>query len=80
MKRVLIAAAATAVLTLAFISGQAYAERQSKMRDALDNLRSAEHLLQNASHDKGGHRQRALRLVRDAIGEVKAGIAYDNRH
>ncbi len=33
-----------------------------------------------ASHDKGGHREKALKLVRRAIEEVKAGIAYDNRH
>ena len=50
------------------------------MHDALDNLRSAESLLENASRDKGGHRVKALRLVRSAIGEVKAGIDYDNRH
>jgi hypothetical protein len=80
MKRSLIAAVCAGLVVSAFLSGQAYADRQGKMHDALDNLRSAESLLENASRDKGGHRVKALRLVRSAIGEVKAGINYDNRH
>ena len=80
MKRILFAAATAAMLTLAFVSGQAVAERQGKMHDALDNLRQAENLLENASRDKGGHRSNALKFVRRAIKEVKAGIAYDNHH
>ena len=80
MKRSLIAAVCAGLVVTAVLSGQAYADRQGKMHDALDHLRSAESLLENASRDKGGHRVKALRLVRSAIGEVKAGIDYDNRH
>ena len=36
--------------------------------------------LARASHDKGGHRVKALSLVRSAIGQVEAGIRFDNRH
>jgi hypothetical protein len=80
MKRTLIVAATAGLIGMAFLSGQAYADRQSKMHDALDHLRSAQSLLENASRDKGGHRVRALKFVRNAIDEVKAGIDYDNRH
>ena len=50
------------------------------MREALDALRTAERELSAAQHDKGGHRQRALRLVRQAVAEVERGERYDNRH
>ncbi|HKO45358.1 MAG TPA: hypothetical protein VJU84_18940 [Pyrinomonadaceae bacterium] len=47
---------------------------QPNMQRALDHLRSAKSNLENASTDKGGHRNNALRFVNDAIGEVKKGI------
>lgn len=47
---------------------------QPAMQSAMDNLNDAERNLQNATNDKGGHRNKALRLVRDAQREVKAGI------
>lgn len=53
---------------------------QPEMRSALESLRQAENYLQNASRDKGGHRARALELVRQAQREVQAGIEFDNRH
>jgi hypothetical protein len=56
------------------------ADAQPKMHNALDHLRSAEAALQNATHDKGGHRVKALQLTRQAIDQVKAGIKFDNRH
>ncbi len=80
MKRSLIAALCAGLMVTAFLTGQAYADRQSKMHDALDHLRSAQSLLEDASRDKGGHRVRALRMIRNAIDEVQAGIDYDNRH
>jgi hypothetical protein len=33
-----------------------------------------------ADPDKGGHRMKAVRLVNEAIGEVQAGIHFDNKH
>ena len=56
------------------------ADPQPKMRDALDHLQNAERALQNAAHDKGGHRVKALELTQAAIGQVKAGIKFDNRN
>jgi Spy/CpxP family protein refolding chaperone len=56
------------------------ADAQPKMRDALDHLHSAERALTQASHDKGGHRKKALELTQAAITQVKAGIRFDNRN
>ena len=53
---------------------------QPKMREALEQLRAAATSLEAADRDKGGHRAKALELTRAAIGQVEAGIHYDNRH
>jgi hypothetical protein len=50
------------------------------MQQALQELRSAAASLEAATHDKGGHRTKALELTRAAIGQVEAGIRYDNKH
>jgi hypothetical protein len=49
---------------------------QPHMQSALAELQSARGELIVAVPDKGGHRVNALNLVNQAIGEVKAGIAY----
>lgn len=80
MKRSLFKAALlTLVLALGFVAGQLTAA-QPHMRDALKHLRSARNDLNKASSDKGGHRNKALALVNDAIDQVERGIAYDRRH
>ena len=56
------------------------ADAQPKMHAALESLRSAERSLEQAAHDKGGHRKKALELTQAAIVEVKAGIKHDNRN
>jgi len=48
---------------------------QPHMERAKDALESAKNNLERATADKGGHRQKALDLVRDAIDEVKKGIS-----
>ena len=58
----------------------AEAEAQPRMRTALTHLKSAKAALQKASHDKGGHRVKALALTNSAIAQVQKGIAYDNKH
>ncbi|HEX6746496.1 MAG TPA: hypothetical protein VF092_04210 [Longimicrobium sp.] len=72
------------VLGLAVSSGTAQrrrnVEQQPHMRLSLDALRSAEHHLNEATGDKGGHRVRAINLVRQAEAEVQRGIAWDNAH
>ena len=67
------------VLAFGFIAGQLSAA-QPKMQAALTNLRQARANLQAATADKGGHRERALELVNQAIDQVEAGIRYDRRH
>ena len=58
----------------------ASAENQPRMQQALGELRAAAASLEAATHDKGGHRAKALELTRAAIGQVEAGIKFDNRH
>lgn len=67
------------VLAVGFLAGQLSAA-QPQMNAALKQLRAAQASLNRATADKGGHRARALELVRDAIVEVERGIAYDRRH
>jgi hypothetical protein len=45
------------------------------MQNALSSLESAKASLNRASADKGGHRNKALGYVEDAISEVRKGIA-----
>jgi hypothetical protein len=47
---------------------------QPHMTAALAALESAKNNLDRATSDKGGHRQKAVDLVKDAISEVKKGI------
>jgi hypothetical protein len=58
----------------------ASAETQPRMQQALGELRAAAASLENATHDKGGHRAKALEFTRAAIGQVEAGLKFDNRH
>ncbi|HEV8432350.1 MAG TPA: hypothetical protein VGR95_02980 [Thermoanaerobaculia bacterium] len=53
---------------------------QPHMQAALDHLRSARSELQAANSNKGGHKERAMELVDQAIGEVQAGINFAASH
>jgi hypothetical protein len=53
---------------------------QPQMQSALAHLEAAETDLRQASHDKGGHRERALELVQRAQREVREGMRFDRRH
>jgi hypothetical protein len=46
------------------------------MEAALGHLHSARTELQSAMANKGGHREKAIVLVNQAIAEVQAGIDY----
>ena len=50
--------------------------RQPHMYAARADLRSAYSELQASIPDKGGHRDNAISLINQAIGQVNAGIAY----
>ena len=73
----LLAAAAFAVGTLAPAPLRA---DQPHMQAALEALERAERELNEATHDKGGHRNKALDHVHAAIKEVRKGIGYDRHH
>jgi mannose/cellobiose epimerase-like protein (N-acyl-D-glucosamine 2-epimerase family) len=70
LKMSLILAAAVAALGL-----QSVRADQPHMQNALMHLREARTALQKAEHNKGGHRQRAIERVNQAIAEVEAGMA-----
>jgi hypothetical protein len=53
---------------------------QPHMEAALDHLRSARAELESATSGKGGHRERAIELVDEAITEVRAGIDFARTH
>jgi len=53
---------------------------QPQMQSALSHLEAAETDLKQATHDKGGHRDKALDLVQRAEAQVREGIKFDNRH
>jgi len=79
LRRSLSLLAFAAILVTGFFAGRASAD-QPHMHAALEHLRAAKVELTAATHDKGGHREAALRLTNDAIAEVERGVAYDRRH
>lgn len=75
----LAALGAVAALAGAFWAGKVAAD-QPHMEKAIDHLQSARRELNDATPDKGGHRERALKLVDDAIAETRKGMRFDRRH
>jgi len=57
----------------------AMAKRQVAMENTLRALDRAEKILRKAIPNKGGHRVKALRLIRQAKQEVRRGIEFANR-
>jgi hypothetical protein len=64
----------TAIAGAAFAGGIAVAA-QPHMDNALAALQTARNELQVAEANKGGHRVNAMRLIDQAINEVRAGIS-----
>jgi len=50
------------------------------IRAAAEQLRSAKKSLENAAHEFGGHRAKALELTKKAISEVEEGIKFAEEH
>jgi hypothetical protein len=67
------ATALGAMLATGVLIGHAMAY-QEHMHAALDALRTARSELQQAEHNKGGHRVKAISDIDDAIAEVRAGM------
>lgn len=63
------------VLASGVLIGEAMAY-QEHMHSALDALRTARTELQASTPNKGGHRERAISLVNQAIDETRAGIDF----
>jgi hypothetical protein len=50
------------------------------MSAAIGHLQQAKEELQRAAPNKGGHRERAMELVNQAIQQVQEGEQYDEQH
>lgn len=55
-------------------------ERHPQIRAAMQALMNAERHLQEAAHDYGGHREKAMGLIKHAQEELRAGLAWDRTH
>lgn len=55
-------------------------ERHPQIRAAMHALANAERHLQEAAHDYGGHRVKAMALIKQAQEELEAGLAWDRAH
>jgi hypothetical protein len=53
---------------------------QGNMQNALQALLNARYELSQASHDKGGHRTNAIRIINEAIAQVRQGIRVGASH
>jgi len=51
-----------------------------QIADGQAAVANADSALQAAAPNKGGHRERAMRLIEHAMGEVQAGIDFAYRH
>jgi hypothetical protein len=54
--------------------------REPHMAAAMEHLRAARAELDQATPNKGGHRERAIKLVDDAIHQVQDGMEYYEHH
>ncbi len=64
-------------IAIAASTGIGYAiGAQPHMAETITILQSARAELAQAPPNKGGHRERALGLIDQAIGEVRAGMAF----
>ena len=70
-------AAAASAITVATTTAEAY---QGNMERAVSALYDALGSLKESTPNKGGHRERAIALVQQAISETQAGIEYADEH
>ena len=81
-RRGLVATAATGVATIGLLGASAESANayQGNMERALGSLHQALGSLRESTANKGGHRARAMELVRDAIAETQAGVEFADEH
>jgi hypothetical protein len=70
-RKLLLGAAIAASIGIGYAAGA-----QPHMNESIAFLQSARGELQASTPNKGGHRERAMGLIDQAIGEVRAGIAF----
>lgn len=70
----------TAVALATLLFSAACWANQPHMEAALQSLEQARASLEKASADKGGHRVKAIKLVDDAIAQVKSGIEFARKN
>jgi hypothetical protein len=75
------AAAATGLATLGLLGASATTASayQGNMERALSSLNQAFESLRQATPNKGGHRERAMNLIQQAIDQVQEGIEFADR-
>jgi hypothetical protein len=59
---------------------QANRQHEPHMAAALEHLRQAQQELERATPNKGGHRQKAIDLTKQAESQVEQGIQYYDQH
>lgn len=64
------------IAAISTVAGSGAKAAQPHMENALANLDTALAQLKLAVADKGGHRAKAIDLVKQAVGEVQAGINF----
>ena len=76
------AAAATGVAAIGLLGASAKSADadQGNMERALSSLQQALGSLRESTANKGGHRARAMDLVRQAIEETQAGVEFADEH
>jgi hypothetical protein len=75
-----LAATGAATIGLLGASTQSAKAYQGNMERALASLEEALESLKASTANKGGHRARAMGLVRQAIAETQAGVEFANEH
>ena len=78
-RQILVGAAAAASVAPLLARSRAEAD-QPHMEAAREALKNAQHELNAATADKGGHRAKAIDLVKSAIAEVEQGIEWAKKH
>jgi competence protein ComGC len=64
------------LLTCSVVSAAEKKVDQPHMANAVEQLEKARMELETAAKNKGGHREKAIALVNQAIAQVKQGMQY----
>ena len=81
-RRGLVATAAAGVAAIGLLGASAESANayHGNMERALGSLHQALGSLRESTANKGGHRARAMELVREAIAETQAGVEFADEH